>query len=154
MTEIIQSITEIETTRPSSHYEDQEDSYGGHRIITNEQEINLLMANEQSCCEVWGYFFCNDDLDEFVGAELHSITLTDTARNTETFWERAPGAYDYRDNIEIRREFGTNPSEKLMFVNLETDRGTLQFVAYNAHNGYYGHAARVESKQLTHEESL
>lgn len=151
MTEIIQSITEIETTRPSSLHKDHENSYDGHRIITNEQEINLIITSEQSCCEVWGYFFCNDDLAEFIGAELYSITLADAACNTETFWERAPGAHDHK---AMRREFGSDHDEKLMFVNLETDRGTLQFVAYNAHNGCYGHTARVESKQLTHTEGL
>lgn len=30
----------------------------------------------------------------------------------------------------------------------------MQFVAYNAHNGYYGHQARVVSKQLKHEVCL
>jgi hypothetical protein len=39
-------------------------------------------------------------------------------------------------------------------VNIDTDRGQLQFVAYNEHNGYYGHNAVVVSKQLTHEECL
>ena len=41
-----------------------------------------------------------------------------------------------------------------MFVNLETSEGLLQFVAYNAHNGYYGHEAVLVSKQLNHEERL
>ena len=31
---------------------------------------------------------------------------------------------------------------------------TKQFVAYNAHNGYYGHTVRVESQQLSHDEVL
>ncbi len=35
-----------------------------------------------------------------------------------------------------------------MFVNLETNKGTLQFVAYNEHNGHYGHEAKVTCKQL------
>jgi len=157
MPEIIQSITEIETTRPAEWSNtDYENSYGGYRITTDEQEINLLISNDQSCCEKWGYFFCNEEVDEFVGAELHSISLTDTALHTETFWEKAPKAtsYNYENKVRVPREFGADAFEQLMFVNLETDRGTLQFVAYNDHNGYYGHQARVESKQLTHTESL
>jgi tRNA(Ile2) C34 agmatinyltransferase TiaS len=39
----------------------------------------------------------------------------------------------------------------VMFVNIETNEGTLQFVAYNEHNGYYGHIAKVQSMQLSHE---
>ncbi len=41
-----------------------------------------------------------------------------------------------------------------MFVHLETSEGLLQFVAYNSHNGYYGHDAVLVSKQLNHEEGL
>ena len=32
--------------------------------------------------------------------------------------------------------------------------GYLQFVAYNSHNGYYGHEAVLISKQLNYEEDL
>jgi len=156
MTEIIQAIQEIETTRPSDLSNDQRSSYEGYRIITNEQEIHLLMASDQSCCENWGYFLCNDDLDGFIDSELLSITLTDTARNTEIFGEKAPKVtkYSYGNKTQPPREFGTDYDEELMFVNVETNQGTLQFVAYNAHNGYYGHNALVESKQLTHKEML
>ena len=42
----------------------------------------------------------------------------------------------------------------VMFVNITTSKGVLQFVAYNEHNGYYGHSACVISKQLNHEECL
>ena len=41
-----------------------------------------------------------------------------------------------------------------MFVDIVTDRGVLQFVAYNIHNGYYGHEAKVISTQLEHNETL
>jgi len=41
-----------------------------------------------------------------------------------------------------------------MFVDLKTDRGKLQFVAYNEHNGYYGHEAEVICNQLNHSEVL
>jgi hypothetical protein len=41
-----------------------------------------------------------------------------------------------------------------MFVNIDTSRGRLQFVAYNAHNGYYSHEATVSSKQLHYDTSL
>jgi hypothetical protein len=156
MTEVIQSITEIETTRQSDWNDDIENSYEGYRITTDEQEIYLLINSEQSCCERWGYFLCNDELDEFIGATLHSITLTNTALNTEVFWEKAPKAtkHNQGQGTQTRREFGSDTDEQLMFVNLQTDCGTLQFVAYNAHNGYYGHAARVESEQLNHKETL
>ncbi|MEL3959481.1 hypothetical protein NST17_20225 [Caldifermentibacillus hisashii] len=41
-----------------------------------------------------------------------------------------------------------------MFVDIITSNGTLQFVAYNEHNGYYGHEAKVISTQIEHSEFL
>lgn len=35
---------------------------------------------------------------------------------------------------------------KYMFINVETTNGLLQFVAYNEHNGYYGHEVKLVSK--------
>lgn len=78
-----------------------------------------------------------DDLKEFEGAELKEITLTDVALKTEIFESK---------DIDLERD--------LMFVNFSTDKGVLQFTAYNQHNGYYGHSAIVISEQLNHEEVL
>lgn len=33
-----------------------------------------------------------------------------------------------------------------MFINVETTKGLLQFVAYNEHNGYYEHEVKLVSK--------
>ena len=30
-----------------------------------------------------------------------------------------------------------------MFINLETNKGTLQLTVYNQHNGYYEHSVRI-----------
>jgi hypothetical protein len=55
----------------------------------------------------------------------------------------------------VEREGGDSRySGNIMFVNLTTDRGALQFVAYNIHNGYYGHEATVTCKQLTYSAHL
>lgn len=112
-------------------------SYGmieGYQIITDKQTIILGIENGQSCCEDWGYMLSNDTPDEFIGAELNSIHITDRAlKDVEV-----PNVYE----------------GCIMFVNIETSKGTLQFVAYNDHNGYYGHEAGVVSIELTHSESL
>lgn len=126
MTEKIIAITEYSG---KMHY-----GYGdGYKIITNKQEIVMLISNGQSCCENWGYFFCNDDPQDFVGADVLAIKLTDDALNEAHFKQELEyGVYD----------------GGVMFVNIETNIGTLQFVAYNAHNGYYSHAAHIKCKQL------
>jgi hypothetical protein len=114
----------------------------GYAVVTNEQTIKLLIDNDQCCCEHWGYFWCNDNPQDFVGANVLSVGITDTALNEAKMKEEGP------DTADKWFEGG------VMFVNIDTDRGQLQFVAYNEHNGYYGHNAVVVSKQLTHEECL
>jgi hypothetical protein len=122
----------------------------GFQIVTTEQTITLAIDDESSCCESWGYFLTEDDTEKFIGAELRGVSITDTNRSHRTFiaygTEGYPG-YDAEGNTDL-------DSGDVMFVDIETDRGVLQFVAYNAHNGYYGHEARVSSKQLEHSETL
>ena len=42
----------------------------GFEVVTDKQSIKLYIDNESSCCERWGYFWCNDNLHDFVGAKL------------------------------------------------------------------------------------
>ncbi|MGG3456940.1 hypothetical protein ABES01_23515 [Paenibacillus rhizolycopersici] len=130
MAEIIQKIEEITEKHRYS-------VMAGYAIHTDKQVIKLLIDDESQCCESWGYFLSEENLESFIGAELIGISLTDTALNSHTV-----------DVEEIDEE------ASIMFVNIETSAGLLQFTAYNAHNGYYGHDARVISHQLTHEETL
>lgn len=111
----------------------------GFEVKTTEQVIRLAINNLSSCCESWGYFWCNDKPQDFVGAIVHGISLTDTALNTKTIADK--GADERADG-------------DIMFVNIDTNKGVLQFVAYNSHNGYYGHTATIESKQLKHSKCL
>lgn len=102
--------------------------YDGFIITTSEQEIKMGIENGQSCCEDWGYLMSEDNVDEFIGADLIDIKVVDQALNTKA-------------NIDVY-------DGGIMFINIETSKGVLQFVAYNSHNGYYGHSAGVISKQV------
>lgn len=113
------------------------ESYEGYQIITDEQTIKVGISSGQSCCESYGYLTTNDDLKEFEGAELLSVSVVDTAMNNKKIEE-----------LECLDSGGA------MFVNFETSKGLLQLVAYNGHNGYYGHDAVLISKQLNHSEVL
>jgi hypothetical protein len=119
----------------------------GFQIATNEQTITLAIDDEPSCCESWGYFLTEDDTEKFIGAELRGVAITDTNRSGRRF-------ISYGDEKGDDRPIEHLDSGDVMFVDIETDRGVLQFVAYNSHNGYYGHTARVKSKQLEHEKTL
>ena len=109
----------------------------GFVITTSEQQIKLGIDNAQCCCENWGYFMSEDDASDFIGAKLIDVKITDTL-------------------LKPNDEFDVNDMYEgdVMFVNVETDKGLLQFVAYNEHNGYYGHEACVISKQLNEIEYL
>ncbi len=109
----------------------------GFIITTSEQSIKLGIDNRQACCENWGYFMSEDDTSDFIGAKLIDVKITDTLLNQNN-------------------EFDVNNIYEgdVMFLNIETDKGLLQFVAYNEHNGYYGHEACVISKQLNKIECL
>jgi hypothetical protein len=111
-------------------------SFDGFQVITDKQTIKLGIESGQSCCEQYGYFMSEDDYSEFINSNLISIEITDTCLNTK----------------KLEQEELYSPD--CMFVNLNTSKGLLQFVAYNSHNGYYGHDAVVVSEQLNYEETL
>jgi hypothetical protein len=129
--EVILAIHEDVTFRVT-----REESYGdrkwtentdfdGYAIETTHRVIKVGISNYQSCCENWGYLTTNDDLQDFVDTKLLGVKIVDTALKVEPIKEK--------DFYEA----------SLMFVNFETSHGTMQLVAYNDHNGYYGHDAIV-----------
>lgn len=132
----MEKILRIEETSFKTSEKDW-NTFDGYQIITDDQTIKIGISNCQSCCEIFGCIITNDDTAEFIGKELKSISIVDAALNNKKIEE-----LEYLD------------SGGAMFVNLETSVGLLQFVAYNAHNGYYGHDAVLVSKQLNHEEGL
>lgn len=139
-----ETITAIEEVHGVANPNATWGAYDGFKITTDRQTIQLLIGAGQDCCEEWGYFLTEQDAEKFVGAELRGVKLTDTNRSTRNIGQDYTGA---EGDIAL-------DSGDVMFVDLETDRGPLQFVAYNAHNGYYGHTALVVSEQLRHEVTL
>jgi hypothetical protein len=135
--EVIKEIKEVEGIKGHDKYDWMR--FDGYQVTTDSQSIVLGISNGQDCCEQWGYFMSNDDIQSFVGAELKEIRVVDEALNSHDL-EKHLGYSMYDGGV--------------MYVNLETDRGTLQFTAYNSHNGYYGHTAVVRSSTLKHEASL
>ena len=109
------------------------DTDEGYIIKTSGDEVRLYMNMDQHCCESPGYFMSEDDLDQFIGTTLIRVEVTDEALNTV----KVPYFYD----------------GGVMFVNIHTDKGLLQFVAYNEHDGYYSHFAKVTVGETVIEEN-
>lgn len=97
-------------------------SMDGYKVKTTEHIYLILIDNEQNCCETWGYFSTNDNLQEFIGSELTDIELTDKSLKTEAINE-----LEYLDEGSVQ------------FVTFKTEKGDFQLAVYNGHNGYYGH---------------
>lgn len=117
----IKSIKEDSFRYNSSGYNNDFDGY----VITCEDDttIKIGIENGQSCCENWGYLTSQDDLGDFIGAEVIKVSIVDEALATT----EVPDIYE----------------GSTMFVNVETTSGIFQVVAYNEHNGYYSHEAVV-----------
>ncbi len=135
----METILKIEEIENHKLAKDDWNSYEGFKVATDKQEIFLLVSDGASCCEQWGQIVSEDDLTDFIGAELLNLTTTDIALNTKMAEKQGSNYLDCGD---------------IMFMNLETNKGTLQFAVYNAHNGYYGHTGRIISNQLNLEVTL
>lgn len=131
MKEIIKSI---EYFQP---FEGEYKGMEGYKIVTDKQEILILINNSQQCCEEWGYEACSekgiletqDDLDDYIGAEILDIEIIDTEKDI------------YKSLTDRVYRFYSSNAE---FVNIKTSKGKLQFAVYNAHNGYYGHKIYIK----------
>lgn len=120
----------------------------GYKITTDKQEIIVGIENDQACCENWGYFMSEDDFKKFIGSELMDVRLTDELNKDVDLKSKVK-------DILIEEVDGVSKLDLYcggaMFVDFVTRDGVLQFVAYNEHNGYYGHSACVVSTQVKHE---
>lgn len=138
MAEIINKITEF--WEMYGHHDDNGQTRGpwnygardGWIIETSEQRIYVTIGAHDDCCASHGQICSEDDVSPFFGAELIKIEIVNTALNSVE-WDKKTGSLDAGD---------------AMFVNFETSKGTFQLSVYNSHNGYYGNAACVISKQL------
>lgn len=99
------------------------DTFEGFIITTDKRQIKFLVSDQPSCCETFGHLASLDDTAQFIGEELKSVGVVDTALKT----------------TELKLDERQIATEECVFVNLETSAGQLQFTVYNSHNGYYGH---------------
>lgn len=108
----IKSFALVKNAPPVSKWMSEADQFQ----ITFEDGSRVAILDEgQSCCES-RYMVCDDNLDGWEGATFTGIEQTD-GPSTEG---------EYGEMHEVQ------------FVNVQTDRGRVQLVTHNEHNGYYG----------------
>ena len=139
-TETILSIEEYEGSILTGGKHPYDTFVGGYQIKTNKKEYKFVIQNSDNCCEKWGYFMSEDEFDEFIGATLIDIKVVDTALNVTEL------------KMEDELKGGGLDEGDVMFININTSVGLLQFTAYNAHNGYYGHTAFLIVNDVVKEE--
>ena len=130
---MMEKILRIEEASFKKNPPDWED-FEGYQVVTDKQTIKLGISSGSHCCETFGVFVTNDDTSDFIGAKIIKIIVVDECLKAE----KAPDIYE----------------GGIMFINIETTKGVLQFTAYNEHNGYYGHTGIVISNQLITEQTL
>jgi hypothetical protein len=108
--------------------------FDGVTIETSEHTICIGVDNQSQCCESWGFLQCEDDFKDYIGATVLQVVAVDTNMHLK----------------KIEEDFNTDDECGTCFINVETSKGTLQFAAYNSHNGYYGHdvVIRIDSETI------
>lgn len=98
--------------------------FDGFKITTSKNIWYILISNIQQCCENFGYVSKPEDYKDYIGAGVYFISRT--VRTID-------------DDIETIPLSSSSEYPNCMFITFYTDKGDLQFTAYNEHNGYYGH---------------
>ncbi len=106
----------------------------GYDVVTTEGTISMRIDNFQSCCEDWGYMMSEDNLEQFKQSDLLKVEVVNRDRVKQTFIDNM-----LKNDVPI----DSLDEGGVMFINFETSKGLLQFVVYNAHNGYYGHDVKI-----------
>jgi hypothetical protein len=134
-------IMKIEKIEEIKNYKIDGQLFDGFKISSQTEEILAIISNDQDCCEKFGYFATNDNINEFVGADIFGIDITSECLD-KTRLEKEKLTKDWLD------------AGKVVFVDIQTNKGTLQLAVYNSHNGYYGHDIKIRSRNLIHEERI
>ncbi len=132
MNEKIVSIKEIQGFEFSGKKSIWDNSFAGFEVLTDKHSYKVLISNDQSCCENWGYAISEDNPDSFIDSTLQEITLTDT--KLRTF---AP------NELPEDTSYSEYYNGLIQFVSFTTSNGLFQLAVYNEHNGYYGHTIFV-----------
>lgn len=112
---------------------DCKDNLAGYVLSTDKNTYFLLIDDYQSCCEDWGTIACEDEFSNFIGANLIEVSQTTRDKVTQKY---------ITDTLE------DGSIDDAIFLNFKTDKGDLQFVVYNDHNGYYGHDVYIKMHEL------
>ena len=122
----------------------EENEMEGYAIVTDQDTIKILIQNETLCSEKWGYITSEDNISKFIGSEILELSAIDP--NNAILNEKIDKLWEDNNPFFERCE--------VMFLNIQTTNGLLQFVTYNISNGYYGHESCIISKSINEKREL
>jgi hypothetical protein len=132
----ILAINELE------NYKIENTRYRGYEVVTEQEKIYVLIDSDLQCCESFGYMSTNDDITEFIGAELLDVELTDISLNPILIEKNTSDDFtDDFEDIQFVNFITTKNVDKSSSLCNQVD--ILQLVVYNYHNGYYSHDIKV-----------
>lgn len=115
----------------------QDDEWIGVAILTAspEQTIKVLINDFHSCCERYDVLCMTPENNKegMIGATIHKVGW---GKDILPAYMDAIRRY-HHDNFD-----GAGVARAI--VDIETDKGLIQIIAYNEHNGYYPHSVYVQ----------
>ena len=150
--EISSTITSVK----EDHVDIDKSRFGGYVIETTEKPIKVLVDEFGSlCCEDYDVFLAFEDkihgrmpwMGNVQAVELDTLGLVGAKISSVSYVSDAL-------NETVENSIGTSTYVSSALVNIETDRGIVQLVAWNEHNGYYPHTVHVEWDDFKDEQEI
>lgn len=110
-----------------SGFDFKDECFSGYRITTTRQQIKVFVSTYTSCCENAGTALLKPEGLDLLGARVLSVAWGRHVKNglVAESLDTLPEHFD-----DVQRAV----------VDVMTDRGLVQLVAFNEHNGYYPHS--------------
>lgn len=120
----------------------------GYFIHTTEQTISIRLTGTPSLERKSEYSFGSAVLADFVGAVILDIKLGERVKDREFFKERGKSEHDiiYNECLNRKVEYGDNVG---FLLDIFTDKGLLQFVAYTDSTGIKEGMTGIETEEVT-----
>lgn len=116
--------------------EDHEE-WVGIELQTSHQTIKVFINSTQYCCENYDILMVTPD-KQLNPKELKGYTIQKVGWGKQTIHP------DYKWIVENNSLFGEDVYYAI--VNVETNKGLIQIIAFNNHNGFYPHLVKVSWK--------
>jgi len=105
----------------------------GYEIIMSDKSKNITMiiSNSKHCCETYGVH-TPSGISKFIGATYSHIIIN--------------GISECEDKIDEHA--------RQIKIEIHTDRGIMEIILYNQHNGYYSHDVYIKTENINCYENL